>query len=90
MSILEDFYYSHIEPQPRSAAYRAEIREVSGLYERHREKLLSTFNDEQKEWFEKFEDCWSEYTSYAEEAIFEYAFRLGARLAIEVQTDTEE
>jgi hypothetical protein len=28
--------------------------------------------------------------SLAEAAIFEYAFRLGARLALEIQTDTEE
>ena len=45
--------------------------------------------DEQKEIFEKFEDCWGEYASYAEEAIFEYAFRLGARLAMEIQKDTD-
>jgi len=31
-----------------------------------------------------------EYVSLAEAAIFEYAFRLGARLTIEVQTDTNE
>ena len=32
---------------------------------------------------------WDEYVSLAEAAIFEYAFRLGARLAMEVQTDEE-
>ena len=31
-----------------------------------------------------------EYVSLAEAAIFEYAFRLGARLTIEVQTDANE
>ena len=31
-----------------------------------------------------------EYMSLAEAAIFEYAFKLGARLAMEVQKDTEE
>ena len=31
---------------------------------------------------------WDEYLSLAEEAIFEYAFRLGARLTMEVQKDT--
>ena len=39
---------------------------------------------------EKFHDCWDEYVSLAEAAIFEYAFRLGARLAIEIQGDTKE
>ena len=37
---------------------------------------------EQKEIFEKFDDCWSEYASYAEEAIFTYAFKLGIQIAM--------
>ena len=34
----------------------------------------------------KFDDCWSEYASLAEEAIFAYAFKLGMRIAIETLT----
>ena len=56
---------------------------------RHHEDLEKTFTDEQKEIFEKFHDCWDEYVSLAEATIFEYAFRLGARLTMEVQTDEE-
>ena len=37
----------------------------------------------------KCNTCWNEYVSLAEAAIFEYAFRLGARLIIEVQKDSE-
>ena len=51
--------------------------------------LEKNFTDEQKENFEKFHDCWDEYVRLAEAAIFEYAFRLGARLTMEVQTDEE-
>lgn len=36
-----------------------------------------------KETFEKFHDCWSEYMSLSEAAIFEYAFKLGMNIAIE-------
>ncbi|MBR2354466.1 MAG: hypothetical protein IKA76_08205 [Clostridia bacterium] len=36
---------------------------------------------------EKPHNCWEEYVSLAEAAIFEYAFRLGARLTMEAQTD---
>ena len=56
---------------------------------RHHDDLLKTLNDEQKDIFEKFDDCWSEYTSYAEAAIFEYAFRLGAKLTMEIHKDEE-
>jgi hypothetical protein len=43
--------------------------------------------DEQKAIFEKFHDCWSEYASLSDEALFEYAFRLGAQLALELARD---
>ena len=33
-----------------------------------------SFTAEQKETFEKIHDCWSEYMSLAEAAIFEYSF----------------
>ena len=45
--------------------------------------MEKSFTDEQKEIFEKFHDCWSEYASLAEEAIFAYAFKLGANLMLE-------
>jgi hypothetical protein len=66
------------------------MKELMEYMARHHDDLLKTLTDEQKEIFDKFEDCWGEYASCAEEAIFQYAFRLGARLAIEVQTDTED
>ena len=37
---------------------------------------------EQKETFEKLDDCWSEYVSCDEEAIFAYTFKLSMRIAI--------
>ena len=43
--------------------------------------------DEQKETFEKFHNCWSEYASLAEEAIFVYAFILGANVMFEILAD---
>ena len=43
--------------------------------------------DEQKETFEKFNDCWNEYIELAEKAIFTYAFKLGARLTFETLCD---
>ncbi len=54
---------------------------------RHHDDLLKTMSDEQKEPFEKFHDCWSEYMGLAEAAIFEYAFKLGMQIAIETLTE---
>ena len=54
---------------------------------RHHDDLLKSMTDEQKEIFEKFDDCWSEYMSLSEAAIFEYAFKLGMQIAIEALTE---
>ena len=48
--------------------------------------MTTSMTHKQKEIFEKFDDCWSEYVSYAEEAIFTYAFKLGIQIAIEALT----
>ena len=65
------------------------MKELMEYMARHRDDLLKTLNDEQKEVFEKFHDCWDEYVSLAKAAIFEYAFRLRARLTMEIQKDTD-
>jgi hypothetical protein len=60
-----------------------EMKELMEYMTRHHEDLEKTFTEEQKEIFDKFHDCWSEYMSLAEAAIFEYAFKLGMNIAIE-------
>ena len=52
-----------------------------GAMARHHEGLKKSFTDEQNETFEKTHDCWSEYMSLAEAAIFEYAFKQGTNIA---------
>ena len=55
---------------------------------RHRRTAQTqSISGEQKEVFEKFHDCCSEYMSLAEAAIFEYAFKLGMQIAIETLTE---
>ena len=64
-----------------------EMKELLDYMARHHEDLDKTFTEEQKEIFDKFHDCWSEYMSLAEAAIFEYAFKLGMQIAIETLTE---
>ena len=54
------------------------------------ETQRKSFSDEQKETFEKFHDCRSEYMSLAEAAIFEYAFKPGMNIAIESLSDNSK
>ena len=90
MNIINELWHGNIVPQEDSRNNSPEMKELMEYMARHHDDLLKSMTDEQKETFEKFHDCWSEYMSLAEAAIFEYAFKLGARLAMEVQTDTAE
>ena len=86
-NIINELWHGNIVPQDDSRNNSPEMKELMEYMARHHDDLLKTLNDEQKEIFEKFDDCWSEYMSLAEAAIFEYAFRIGARLAMEIQQD---
>ena len=81
-SIINELWHGNIVPQEDSRTNSKEMKELLGYMSRHHEDLEKSFSDEQKEIFEKFDDCWSEYASYAEESIFEYAFKLGIQIAI--------
>ena len=82
-SMIKELWHGNINPQEDSRNNSPEMKELMEYMARHHEDLLKTMTDEHKEIFEKFEDCWDEYATYAEEAIFEYAFKLGMQIVIE-------
>ena len=86
-SIINELWLGNIDPQNDSRNNSQKIKELMEYMARHHEKLNQMMNDEQKETFEKFHDCWSEYMSLVEAAIFEYAFKLGMQIAIETLTE---
>ena len=86
-SMIKELWHGNFIPQEDSRQNTPEMKQLLEYISRQNDDLLKTMTDEQKEIFEKFHDCWDEYISLAEAAIFEYAFRLGARLTMEVQTD---
>ena len=84
---IEELWHGNIIPQEDSRTNSPEMKELLSYMARHHEDLEKSFTDEQKETFEKFHDCWSEYASLAEEAIFAYAFKLGGRLMLETLSE---
>ena len=86
-SIINELWHGNVCPQTDSRNNSPEMKELMEYMARHHDDLLKTLNDEQKAIFEKFDDCWSEYASYTEEAIFAYAFKLGMQIAIETLTE---
>ena len=85
--LLKELWHGNIIPWEDSQNNSEEMKELLGYMARHHEDLEKTFSEEQKEIFEKFHDCWSEYMSLAEASIFKYAFKLGMQIAIETLTD---
>ena len=62
-SIINELWHGNIIPQEDSRTNSKEMKELLGYMSRHHEDLEKSFSDEQKETFEKFHDCWSEYMS---------------------------
>ena len=88
--MIKELWHGNIVPQEDSRNNTKEMKELISYIARHDEDLEKLLTEEQKAIFEKYQDCWNEYVSLAEAAIFEYAFKLGARLAMEIQSDTKE
>ena len=85
--MIKELWRGNICPQTDSRNNSPDMKELMEYMARHHDNLLKTMTDEQKEVFEKFDDCWSEYMSLAEASIFEYAFKLGMQIAIETLTE---
>ena len=83
-SILEELFYGNICPNTACRSNDQETKQLMGYIADHHDKLLSTLNDQQKEILEKFDDCYNELTDINEREIFVYAFKLGARIALEM------
>ena len=82
-SIINELWHGNIVPQEDSRNNTNEMKELLSYMARHNENLEKTLTDEQKEIFQKFHDCWDEYVTLSEAAIFEYAFKIGMQFTIE-------
>ena len=82
-NILGELWHGNISPQEDCRNNTPEMKQLMDYMARHHDDLLKTLSDEQRDIFERFDDCFSEYASLAEEAIFVYAFRLGAQMTLD-------
>ena len=85
--IIQELWHGNIVPQEDSRNNTKEMKELISYIARHDEDLEKLLTEEQKAIFEKYQDCWNEYVSLAEAAIFEYAFKLGMTIVIETLTN---
>lgn len=87
-NILEAFWYGDIDPQEQCTKKSHEVRELLQLIERNRNRLDDSMTEEQRETFEKYDDCIDEMHDIMELEIFSYAFRLGGKLMLAMIMDT--
>ena len=87
-SMIDELWYGNVSPMDDTRNNTEEMKELMSYIARHQEELVATLTDEQKAIFEKFDDCYGELNDINEREIFVYAFRLGARIAIEVLLPT--
>ena len=83
-SILEELFYGNICPNTDCRGNDEQTKELMVYIADHHNALKGELTDKQKEILEKFDDCSNELTDINEREIFVYAFKLGARIAIEV------
>ena len=88
-SILEELFYGNICPNTDCRSNDEQTKELMVYIANHHNALKGELTDKQKEILEKFDDCWNELTDINEREIFVYAFKLGARIAIEVLSSKE-
>ena len=86
-SIINELWHGNIAPQEDSRNNTKEMKELISYIARHDEELEKLLTEEQKAIFEKYQDCWNEYVSLGEAAIFEYAFKLGAKFMHDVMCE---
>lgn len=84
--ILEELWYGNISFENQYSGMSDEEKKLTEYISIHHENLYKTLNKQQKELLEKFDDCKDELENITEREIFVYAFRLGARIAIEVMS----
>ena len=83
-SILEELFYGNVCPNTECRSKGDQTKQLMGYIADHHSALNETLTDKQKEIFKKFNDCYDELMDINEREIFVYAFRLGARISIEV------
>ena len=85
-SILEELWYGNVCPESNCRIATKKAKELMNDIADNHDNLQSTLTEKQKETLEKIDNCFAELTDINEREIFVYAFRLGARIAMEVMS----
>lgn len=82
MTTLQELWYGNIKPN-EDKAITDEDKRLIELIARHHETLSSSLKNEDLVVFEKYVDCFTEYTSLVEAQAFEIGFNLAVKILTE-------
>ena len=85
---IKQLWQGEIIPREDGFHNTPEMREILRELDSTRTALNQTLNEIQREQLEKTEELRTDYVGLADEQIFLYAFKLGARMMLEMITDT--
>ena len=89
MLVLEDLYVGDIYPGERSFKNSSQFSKALNEVVKSGDALTSTLTEKQKELFEDYMTAQREVNVLTDCESFIYAFRLGAKIMIDVLTDGE-
>lgn len=89
MKILNELYYGNIDPHTRRVQPAARLDKIREKLICSEEKICSTLNKEQREWFEKCKELESELSELQEREMFEKGFCLAIKIMAEVMHTVE-
>ena len=89
MKILEELWYSNINPQGRNSQKDPRIEQALYLVVKNEDAMRAMLSDAQKEQLEKVADRQSELTDLLERRAFAEGFRLAVKIMVDVMTTME-
>lgn len=87
MLILEDLYFGDVRPSERSVKRNSQYAKALDDLAKAGDALTDTLTEKQKEMFEEFMTAQREVNVLTDCETFIYAFRLAAKIMIDVLTD---
>ena len=89
MQILEDLYVGDVRPNERFFKRNSQYAKALDEVVKVGDALTASLNEEEKKLFEDYMDAQREVTVLTDCETFCYAFKLGAKIMLDVLTDGE-
>lgn len=88
-NLINLLWNGSLKPSKNLCENDRRIKELEGLIERNKEKLIAELKDEEQKRFEIYNECIDEYISLVCEQVFSKGFSCGAKLLTEAYSEAD-